>query len=87
MKSAPPRRGPLSPRSAILLVLGVGAVFLAGLVVHGAVGGLLLLLVAATLALFSAGEWHRVRREGRAPRILIIVAVAALAVLKLAGKL
>jgi 4-hydroxybenzoate polyprenyltransferase len=83
----PRPRGPVSRRTAILLVLAVGAVFLVGLVVHGPVGGVLLMLVAATLALFSAGEWHRVRREGKAPRILIIVAVTALAVLKLAGTL
>ena len=83
----PRQRGPVSRRTAILLVLAVGAVFLAGLVVHGPVGGLLLLLVAATLALFSAGEWHRVRREGKAPRILIIAAVTALAVVKLTGRL
>jgi hypothetical protein len=37
--------------------------------------------------LFSAGAWGRVRREGKLPRILIIVAVAALAAAKFAGKL
>ena len=83
----PRQRGPVSRRTAILLVLGVGGMFLAGLFLHGRVGGVLLLLVAATLGLFSAGEWHRVRREGKAPRILIIVAVTALALAKLAGKL
>ena len=80
-------RGPVSRRTATLLVLAVGIAFLAGLFVHGPVGGLLLLLVAATLALFSVGEWPRVRREGKAPRILIIVAVTVVAVVKLAGRL
>jgi hypothetical protein len=73
--------------NALLLVGAVGIVFLVGLVVHGAVGGVLLLLVAATLVLFSAGAWQRVRREGKLPRILVIVAVSALAVAKLAGRL
>ena len=73
--------------NALLLVAAVGVVFLAGLFIHGAIGGVLLLLVAATLVLFSAGAWPRVRREGKLPRILIIVVVVALAAAKLAGKL
>ena len=72
--------------NALLLVAAVGIVFLVGLVIHGAVGGVLLLLVAATLVLFSAGAWPRVRREGKLPRILIIAAVVALAAAKFAGK-
>jgi hypothetical protein len=78
---------PLRRGNALLLVAAVGVVFLVGLVIHGVVGGALLLLVAATLVLFSAGAWARVRREGRLPRILIIAAVTALAVAKLSGKL
>jgi hypothetical protein len=78
---------PLRRGNAIALVVAVGVVFLVGLVVHGAVGGVLLLLVASMLALFSAGAWSRVRREGRVPRILIIAAVLALGIAKLAGKI
>ena len=78
---------PLRRGNALALVAAVGVVFLVGLVIHGAVGGILLLLVAATLVLFSAGAWHRVRREGKLPRILVIAAVTALAVAKLAGRL
>ena len=73
--------------NALLLVAAVGVVFLVGLVIHGVVGGVLLLLVAATLVLFSTGAWPHVRREGKLPRILIVVAVLALAAVKLAGKL
>ena len=73
--------------NALALVAAVGVVFLVGLVVHGVVGGVLLLLVAATLVLFSSGAWTRVRREGKLPRILVVVVVLALAAAKLAGKL
>ena len=78
---------PLRRGNSLLLVAAVGVVFLAGLVIHGVVGGVLLLLVASTLVLFSAGAWARVRREGRLPRIVIIAAVAAVALAKLVGKL
>ena len=73
--------------NALLLVAAVGLVFLAGLVIHGVVGGVLLLLVAATLLLFTSGAWSRVRREGKLPRILIIALVLALAVAKLLRKI
>ena len=73
--------------NALLLVAAVGIVFLVGLVVHGVVGGVLLLLVAATLLLFSTAAWPRVRREGKLPRFLIVAVVLALAVAKLAGRL
>jgi hypothetical protein len=70
----------------ILLVVGVGVLALLGLAIHGPVGGVLLLLVAAVLVLFSRGAWTHVRREGRPLRILVIAAVVALAVLKLLGQ-
>ena len=83
----PVRRGPYTRRTALLVVLGVGVGFLAGLVVHGVVGGILLLAVAATLAWFSRAAWTHVRREGHVPRLLIVAVVVALAVAKFAGKL
>jgi hypothetical protein len=73
--------------NAILLVVAVGLVFLGGLAVHGAAGGVLLLLVAATLVLFSARAWPHVRREGRPFRIIVLAAVIGLAVAKLLGRL
>ena len=78
----PQRRG-----NAILLVVGVGVVFLLGLAIHGPVGGILLLLVAAVLVLFSQGAWAHVRREGRPLRMLVVAAVVVLAVLKLLGQI
>jgi hypothetical protein len=47
----------------------------------------LLLLVAATLVLFSVRAWPHVRREGRPFRIVVVAAVLALAAAKLLGKL
>jgi hypothetical protein len=76
----------LSRRNTLLIVLAIGVVTLVGLVVHGPVGGVLLLLVAATLVLFSSGAWAHVRRDGRAARAGIIALVLVIAVLKLAGK-
>ena len=73
--------------NGILLVVGVGVVFLLGLAVHGPLGGILLLLVAATLVLFTRPAWSHVRREGRPVRVVIIAAVVVLGVVKLLGKL
>lgn len=83
----PPRRDSVARNRAILLVVGVAIVVLLGLVVHGPVGGVLLLLVAATLVMFSRGAWSHVRREGKPLRVLVIAALVVLAVLKVAGKL
>ena len=83
----PPRRPLANRTNAILLVVCVGLVFLLGLAVHGPLGGVLLLLVAATLVLFSLGAWSHVRREGRPLRVLVVAAVVALAVMKLAGQI
>lgn len=73
--------------NAILVAAAVGLVFLVGLVVHGPVGGVLLLLVAAVLVAASRGAWQVVRPEGRPLRIAVVVAIVALAAAKLAGRL
>lgn len=78
----PVRRG-----NAILLVAAVGLVFIAGLAIHGPVGGVLLLLVATMLVLFSVRAWPHVRREGRPLRVLVVAAVLGLAALKLASRI
>ena len=83
----PPRPRPAFRSNAILLVVGVGVVFLFGLAIHGPVGGILLLLVAAVLVQFSRGAWSHVRHEGRPLRILVVAAVVVLAVLKLLGQI
>jgi hypothetical protein len=72
--------------NAILITAAVGVLFLVGLVIHGPVGGVLLLLVAAALVLFSRQAWGTVRREGQPVRVVIVAGVVVLAVLKLLGK-
>lgn len=69
----------------LLIAIAIGATFVAGLAIHGPVGGVLLLLVAALLVVLSLGVWGRIRQRGRPVRILIAAAVLALAIAKLAG--
>ena len=69
----------------LLIAIAVGATFVAGLAIHGAVGGVLLLVVAALLVLLSVGAWGHIRSRGRPVRVLIAAAVVALAVAKFAG--
>lgn len=77
----PPRRNPL------LIALGVGVVTVVGLAVHGPIGGVLLVLVAAMLVLASSrGNWDRSRWDNQAVRVGIIALVVLIAVLKFAGK-
>jgi hypothetical protein len=79
------RRGPMQQRGPILLgAAAVGALFLAGLFIHGVVGGVLLLLTAAILVTLSWGAWSRMQPQGRPLRVVVIVVIAVLAVLKIA---
>lgn len=74
----------LRSRAATLLgATVVGAVFLAGLFVHGRVGAALLLLVAVLLGVLTASTWPQLAANRRTPRVLVIVAVVVVAVLKL----
>jgi hypothetical protein len=82
-----PRHRPATRGRAILLVAAVGIVFILGLALHGPVGGVLLLLVAATLVLFSFHAWPHVRRNARPLRILVVAAVVAIGVAKMTGRL
>ena len=79
---------PLSRRTVLLITLGVGVVTVVGLVIHGPVGGVLLVLVAAMLVLLSSrsGGWDRSRGDSQAVRLGIIALVLLVAVLKFAGK-
>jgi hypothetical protein len=72
--------------TVILAAVAVGVVFLAGLFVHGPIGGILLLAVLAVLVALSSSTWATLPSRGRAARVIVIVAVAVLAVLKFAGK-
>ena len=71
---------------ALLAALVMAGLFIAGLAIHGATGGVLLLVVAAVLVTLSVGVWGQIRRRGRGPRLLIVAGVIALAVLKFAGR-
>jgi len=72
---------------ALLLVIAIAGLTIAGLAVHGLVGGICLLAVAAVLVTLSVGAWGRLRPHGRPVRILIAAIVLGLAVAKLAGSL
>jgi len=72
---------------ALLLVIVIGGLTIAGLAVHGPVGGVLLLIVAAVLVTLSVGAWGRIRPQGRPVRILIAAVILGLAIAKLANRL
>ena len=72
---------------ALLLVIAIGGLTIAGLAVRGPVGGICLLVVAAALVTLSVGTWGQLRRQGRPVRILIAAIVLGLAVAKLGGAL
>lgn len=79
----------MSPvRSRLVIVLGalcVGALFLAGLFVAGPAGGAMLAVTDVILVGLTGAAWRQLRPQTRPLRLVIIVAVAALAIAKLAG--
>ena len=70
----------------VLITVAVGAFALAGLIVHGVAGGIMLGVVVAILVVLSSATWATLATRGRVARGLVIAAVGALAVVKLAGK-
>ena len=72
---------------ALLLVIAISGLTIAGLAVHGPVGGVLLLIVAAVLVTLSVGAWGRVRPQGRPVRVLIAAVIVGIAIAKLANHL
>jgi hypothetical protein len=75
-------------RSRLVIVLGavaVGACFVAGLFVHGPGGGGFLALTDIALIALTGAAWSHVQRRARPFRVVVIVAIAALAVVKLTG--
>lgn len=67
---------------AVAIVIGV--VFLAGLLLSGALGAVLLLAVVACLGVLSAAAWPNVPSRGRGVRIVVLGVVLVIAVTKLA---
>jgi len=72
---------------ALLLVIAIAGLTIAGLAVHGPLGGVFLLAVAAVLVTLSVGTWGQLRRQGRPVRILIAAIVLGLAIAKIVGAL
>jgi len=71
--------GPSRART-VLVVAGVGAAALAGLLLDGWVSAVLLGLVVLSLAALTLGTWHRLTVPGRALRVLVLGLLAATAV-------
>ena len=69
----------------LLVAIVVGVAFLAGLLLSGAVGAVLLLAVAAFLVVLSASAWRTIPSRGRTVRVLVVGAVLVIAVLKIAS--
>jgi hypothetical protein len=69
----------------MLVAIVVGVVFLAGLLLSGALGAILLLAVAALLVVLSAAAWPAIPSRGRAVRVLIVAVVLVIVVVKIAG--
>ena len=61
----------------------MGALFAAGLFIHGRVGGGLLLLTDAVLIALARITWPQLRPQGRPFRLIVIAAVAVIAAIKL----
>lgn len=68
----------------LLVALVAGVAFLAGLLLSGALGAVLLLAVAAFLVVLSAAAWPSIPSRGRTMRVVVVVAVLVIALLKLA---
>ena len=74
----------LASRPVTLLVAGaIGALFLAGLIVDGLLGALLVLLVVVVLVVITAATWQHAPAHRRSLRLAIIGLVAVIAVVKL----
>ena len=74
---------PRSRLANLLVAVGAGAVFVAGLFASGVLGAVLLLAVAAFLVLLSASAWPTIPSRGRRLRVIVVVVVLVVALLKL----
>jgi hypothetical protein len=72
-------------RLALLLAAAaVGGTFVAGLFIHGVVGGVLVLATAAILASLTAMLWQHVQPKARPLRVAIIAVIVVIGILKIA---
>jgi hypothetical protein len=74
-----------SRAATVAVAVAVGALVVAGLAVGGALGGILVLVVAAALVVLSSATWERLPAQGRGTRIAVVLVVAAIGVAKLVG--
>lgn len=70
----------------ILVAAAVVGLVVAGLFLHGPVGGVLLGVVVAILVFVSSARWPTLTSGERMLRGVVIAGVTAVAVLKFAGK-
>lgn len=70
----------------VLIAAAVGVLVVAGLIVHGPVGGFMLAIVVAGLVVLSSATWSTLPARGRVARGLVIGVLGAVAVVKFAGK-
>lgn len=78
--------GPLSRVPPLAAFVVVAAVFVVGVVVRGAVGALLLGLLAAGVAVLLAATWRALAPAQRFARALVLGVLVAVAVSVLLGK-
>lgn len=68
----------------LLVATAAGVAFLAGLLISGALGVVLLLVVAAFLIVLSSAAWPSIPARGRRVRLLVVGIVIVIALIKLA---
>jgi chromate transport protein ChrA len=78
-----PGDGPLAMVPPVAAFVLVAALFAAGVLVGGAVGALLLGLLAVLVGLLLAAAWPRLRPQDRAMRLIVLLVVVAVAALQL----
>lgn len=74
---------PRSRLANLLVAAAVGAIFVAGLFIHGVVGAVLLLAVALLLGYLTSQTWPTLHPRGRNARLLVLAVVVVVAVVKL----
>lgn len=70
----------------LLVATAAGVIFLAGLLIPGVAGALLLVAVAVLLVVLSSAAWSSIPVRGRRVRIVIVGVVLLIAVIKLGTK-